>query len=477
MAARIEESTFRLSARPARDRTALAAVHTRGTRMLFLLAITVFGLASIYTSVALLARVTPALFPGQTLAGIPVVGDLPIKSIVKTEPSSESVFNRRVNVLIVGLDKRADCDGPECTEPGSRRLEGAYLNDSIMIATLDPESKSASILSLPRDLFVYSGGQRDKFAHSYGKGWEQGKSFDAAAGRVAADIKESFGIEVDYYVVMDFKGVEALVNALGGIELDIPYELSVGNWYYSDDDVHAQWLSFPPGVQPLDGYHAVAFGRHREYDSDLNRVKRQQLVLQAALAKAFSLNLLNDPKGVWDAYHDTVKTDMSLTTAVRYAPLLRQIQGKPINAFSLGDPVNGKQTVIGQESPWAGSVLDWDPENVQYIISQVFTEATYVNSNVEIQNGYGTDGDLRAAALGRYLAYSKGLPTVYIGPEAQARPSTVITLYGDGKRELAEDIAKWMNLDGSAIRIESRPKDSTLPDVVITIGRDFKLPG
>ncbi len=452
--------------RPARNTVTLSVAHTRGTRMLFLFSICVFGLASIYTGVALLARITPALFPGQTLAGIPVVGDLPLKGIVKTGDTTDSVFNRRLNILIIGLDKRPNW-----------QMEGPYLNDSVMIATIDPASKSATVLSFPRDLFIYSEGDRDKFAHSYGKGWEEGKSFDAAAGRVAADIKESFGIETDYYVVMDFKGVESLVNALGGIEVNIPEELSVDSWYYSDDDVHAQWLSFPGGLQTLDGYNAVAFGRHREYDSDLDRVKRQQLVLQAAMAKVFSLNLLSDPKGVWDAYHDTVKTDMGLTTAVRYAPLLRQVQGKPINAFTLGDPVNGTQTLFSLEDPWAGFVFDWDPDNVQYIISQVFTKATYVNSNVEIQNGYGTDGDARAAALGRYLAYSRGLPTVYLGPETQARPATVITLYGNQKRALAEDIARWMNLDGSAIRVEPRPDNSTLPDVIITIGRDFKLPG
>lgn len=434
--------------------------------MLFLFAILVFGLASIYTSMALLARITPALFPGQSLINAPIVRNIdPIKHVIN-QPSSDSVYNRKINVLIIGLDKR----------PGWR-MEGAYLNDSVMVATLDPQTKSANVLSFPRDLFIYSGGQRDKFAHSYGKGWNEGQSFDAAAGRVAADLKESFGIETDYYVVMDFKGVEGLINALGGIEINIPDDLSVGNWFYSDDDINGVWLSFPPGVQELDGYHAVAFGRHREYDSDLKRVKRQQLVLQAALAKVFSLNLLNDPKGVWDAYHDFVKTDMELTTAIRYAPLLKQIQGRPIGTYSLGDPVNGKQTLYSMDGGYAGFVFDWDVENVQYILNQVFTKATYVNSNVEIQNGYGTDGDARAAALGRYLQYSKGLPTVYLGPTATNRPDTVITLYGEEKQQLAEDIAKWMNLSTSAIHVESRPEGSTLPDVVITIGRDFKLPG
>ena len=83
---------------------------------------------------------------------------------------------------------------------------------------------------------------------------------------------------------------------------------------------------------------------------------------------------------------------------------------------------------------------------------------------------------MRAAALGRYLAYSKGLPTVYFGPDQAAQPHTTITLYGDDKRSLAEDIAKWMGIPNS--EIISLPKDdSSLPDVVIVIGKDFRLPG
>ncbi len=429
--------------------------------MLFLFAIFVFGLASIYTSVAMLARVTPALFPGQSIVDVP--GLKQAQKVFQVPKNEDTVFNRRINVLIVGLDKR----------PGWR-FEGAYLNDSVMVATLDPNTKSANILSFPRDLYVYSGEKRDKFAHSYGKGWQDGESFDAAAGRVASDLKQSFGIDVDYYVVMDFVGVAELVDALGGLELDIPPDLGVPDWYYSDDDTNAVWVSFPQGLNPVDGYHAVAFGRYRE-DSDLKRVKRQQLVLTTALAKAFSLNLLNDPKGVWDAYHDTVKTDMELTTMVRYAPLLSQAQGR-INTYSLGDEVNGRQTLFSTDGGPAGFVFEWDPENVEYILSQVFNTSSYVGANVEIQNGYGDDGDARALALGRYLQYSKHLPTVYVGPSAPAQPNTTLIVYGNN-RPLAEDIAEWMGVPATAIQVEGRAEGSTLPDVLVVIGRDFVLPG
>src|SRR5688572_8232409 len=151
MATRVEESTFRVRRRPVRDRAAIRAAETRGTRMMFLFAIVVFGLASMYTSVAMLARVTPALFPGQSIADVPGLGDF--ADVINTPKNEETVFNRRINLLIVGLDKR----------PGWR-FEGAYLNDTVMVATLDPTTKNANILSFPRDLYVYSGEDREKLA-------------------------------------------------------------------------------------------------------------------------------------------------------------------------------------------------------------------------------------------------------------------------------------------------------------------------
>lgn len=112
-------------------------------------------------------------------------------------------------------------------------------------------------------------------------------------------------------MILDFKGVEGLVDAIGGITVDIPPELAVDTWLYSDDNKNARYVSFPPGVTQLDGYHAVAFGRHREQDSDLVRVKRQQLVVKAALEKSFSAGIIaRNPLELWDAYGDLTETDI-----------------------------------------------------------------------------------------------------------------------------------------------------------------------
>jgi hypothetical protein len=65
---------------------------------------------------------------------------------------------------------------------------------------------------------------------------------------------------------------------------------------------------------------------------------------------------------------------------------------------------------------------------------------------------------------------------VYYGPDQPVQPSTTVTLYGDARRPLAEDIARWMNIPESQIRVLPRD-DTSLPDVVIVIGKDFKIPG
>ncbi|NJD64025.1 MAG: LytR family transcriptional regulator [Chloroflexi bacterium] len=478
MTSRVEDTRFAAfpERRRARRRARTAPRVTGAQRFLFVLALFTFGLASMYTSVALLARVTPALFPGKSLTNLGIIKplaklDTPLVTI--KDPGANSVFNERINLLVLGVDKRPGYQFEDNENSG-------YLTDTIMVATIDPVADTVSVLSFPRDMqidihtkdFVYE----DRINTSYGIGVRATGSIKGGVEQLKLDMKENFGIEIKHYVILDFEGVEGLVDAIGGVEVDIPYDLSVPDWYYSNDDVNAMWVRFPPGVNRLDGYHAVAFGRHREYDSDLKRVKRQQLVLEAAMRKAFTLGLLNkNPKDLWDAYAGAVKTDVPYSKFPGYAFALRDTNGK-LKTYSLGDPVNDVPTMTPFTTNGGASVLLWNAENVQYWLNQVFTKAAYAEASVEIQNGYGEDGSVRAAALGRYLAYVKGLPTVYYGPDVAVQPRTSVTLYGEGKRDLAEDIAKWMCIDPSAVVVLAKT-DTSLPDVVITIGKDFKVPG
>ena len=471
MATREEISSFPV--RPIRvdGRRAAAGLLSGTQRLLFTLALITFGLASIYTSIALLSRVTPALFPGKSLldgfSALPM-GNL-VSKLPVTTPSDQSSFNRRINLLIMGIDQR----------PDGGVLQPANT-DTIMVASIDPASKQMSLLSIPRDMWVtltYPDGTTDKnrINASWAMGVLQGKTADAGAKQLETDLKNNFGISIDYWMLLDFRSAESLFNDVGGVDVTIPPELAVPSWFYSDDDIHGQWLSFPPGPVHLDGYHAVAFGRYRTTDSDLTRVKRQQLVLTAATSKVLSLGLLNNPFALWDDYNSLVKTDIPRAKMPGYALLIKDANSN-VRDYSFGDPVNGVDTVTNWVTPGGADVLTWNPQNIEYWLGQAFTKSIYVGSHVELRAADGSTDNSLEVALGHYFEF-KGLSDVALGPNDPVRPDTHIQIIGadNGRQELANDMAKWLGLQQSAIQVVPRT-DATQPDVIVDVGQDFKLP-
>ena len=470
MVARAEEFTRGGSLARSAARTRATARYSRLQRTFFVIALLGFATASSYAGLGLLTRAYPAVFPGENAPFSQVLGGLPGPAKVE-QPDETSVFNKRINILILGSDARW----------GENPIE--QRTDVIMVASIDPVTKTPSMLSFPRDLYIThhlpDGSQYEgRINESFQIGGDHGGNFDSAAEQVERDLYANFGIEIDYYLVMDFLGVESLIEELGGIELTIPEELAVPDWWYSDESgrVDAHWISFPAGTHQLDGYNAVAFGRYRE-DSDLKRMKRQQLVLETAMVKAFREGLFDPLKArsLYDEFNNSFQHNVSLQRALGLANLALESRGE-IHTFSIGDPVDGRDTVWDWTTPGGASVLLWDQENVRYWLNQTFTKATYAASNVEIQNGYGFGGESEVEALGRYLRFAKGFPTVYKGPDAELQPTSSIIVYDEARLEMAQDIAGWMSLPDTAV-LPQYSEDQTLPDVLIIIGQDFVVPG
>ncbi len=459
---------------PPRDTRAGRHGLSGGARLLFLGALLTFGMVSIYSSVVMLARVTPALFPGQTLAEI-IPGSIEPKALIN-DPGKSSVFNRRINILVMGLDTRP---GQETDQ--SLPLEERFKarTDTIMVASIDPVTETTTFLAFPRDLVIdvhpkAGGSYRTRINESFLQGLQAEKTVEAGAEQLQLDLRKNFAIETDYWVILDFRGVAAVVDAVGGIDVNIPEELAIRKWWYSDDDKDHRQISIEAGGQHLDGYMAVAFSRNRD-PSDLARIERQQIVMQAAIAKAFAAGVLSPSRwpGMWDAYRDTIKTNVPAGRLPGYANLLRETRGR-ITTYSIGDPVNDRPTVF-DGNLFGASVLFSNPENVRYWIAKTFPKAEYAAATVEIQNGLGPEGENLALAIGRYLEFDRVLPTVYVGPEAPAGSATEIVVYGDERRVLAEDIADWLKVPRTSIRELPREGDWQ-PDVVLVVGSGVSLP-
>jgi LCP family protein required for cell wall assembly len=451
------------AARRARRDAALGVV-SPGQRIMFVIALHAFGFASIYTSVFMLAHVSPALFPGKNILNLP--GITPLQSIV-SEPNAASVFNRRINLLIMGIDERP-------TDPNIAPAN----TDTLMVASIDPISKQMSVLSIPRDLWIninLPGQQpyKDRINTSWATGMQAGDgSVDAGAKQLETDLKDDFGINIDYWVLLNFRGTEQLIDDIGGIDVNIPDDLAVPLSYYSDDDIHAKLIQFNPGPQHLDGYHAVAFGRYRNTDSDLYRIKRQQLVLSSALKKVLSLGLLNNPVQLWNDYHSLVATDIPQSKLLGYALLVKDANAN-LQAYSLGDPVNGTLTVSDWITPGGADVLLGNPVNIQYWVNKAFPNVAFTDSHVEVRNGEGTADETQERALGVYLQ-SKGIDNVDLGPNQPAQQATTITVYGSSWQDLGDTIANWLGLSATAVTV----KDTTSagPNIIVTTGTGFVAP-
>lgn len=489
MVSRADPRTVRAQARSV---SAPATLHrplsSRGERLLFTASLFTFAVVAFYAALVSLTRVTPALFKGKNL-DIPVVTEavslLP-QQVRPQAPGPESSFNRRITLLVMGVDKRSfiNDEGIDVVSDDA----APFHTDTLMVLTMDPVSKTISGISFPRDMvidihtpnYTYQG----RINASYGEGYQNGgNTVEAGAAQLIKDIQLNFPtIQIDRWVWMDFKDVEKLVDLVGGITVDVPEELAIYDWYYTDDDVtNPTYITIPPGLNELDGYHAVAFGRNR-FPSDFDRVKRQQLVLRAALAKVFSTSILRaGPDELWDTYASIVRHNIPFVEMTTYLPLLLETGGE-INLYSVADPVCDpspggepvcRDTMFPFTDPVTGAaLLDWDRGNVEYWINQAFTKSRYAKSTVEIQNGGGPAQVAGAERLAQYLRYERYLPEVHLAADVAVQPDTSIILFSENRRPMAEDIADWLGVPHSAITVRERTSE-TQPDVLIIVGAAF----
>jgi LCP family protein required for cell wall assembly len=202
-----------------------------------------------------------------------------------------------VNIAILGSD--------------ARPLTGGHRTDTIMIASLDPGRATVTMLSFPRDLYVFI------------PGWRVDR-INVADGRGGPELLEqvllyNFGIPIDFWVRMEFSGFRSLIDSLGGVEVEI------GRYYA--DECGGSWMSFPIGVQHMDGFRALCYARMRKAGSDFDRLRRQQELVQAIFTKAVSLNGLSRLPDLYQQFIYLVETDAQLADLLPLLPLAVRVAG------------------------------------------------------------------------------------------------------------------------------------------------------
>lgn len=300
----------------------------------------------VYLVLALVTLAQPCSVAGLSLS-VPAPGLLPTRAF--------GLPDRPFTVMVVGLDARPSQEG------------GPARTDSILLLRVDPGANRAGILSIPRDSLMQvplgdGSVTQDRINTAYVYNWSEDDA-NAAPDALANTIERNLGLKVDYHIIFDQRAAAKIIDAAGGVTVNVKEAFGQDN--YSDDDVNVVPQYFPEGKHHLKGYAAVAYGRIREGSSDFDRIRRQQQVAEGLVAQLSSpFRLWRLPK-VWTAYRGGVDSDLNRRQSAGLFMLLKRIGTDRIVTRSLGDA-----TV---SCTWCtAAILLLEPDETARIISEAF---------------------------------------------------------------------------------------------------------
>jgi len=247
----------------------------------------------------------------------------------------------QTNLMLLGIDRREG-------------TSWAYRTDTIILVRVDPDSGVAGMLSIPRDLQVAIPGHGEDRINTANVWGYRKEDPDAGPALLRVTIESNFDIPIDGYLMIDFDAFVKIVDAMGGIDVDVPKTLH--DTRYPDprpaDPYAYKTVHFDAGWQHMDGARAVEYARSRMSTTDFDRAKRQQLILLAIRKKALSFGGIAHWPSVATVVMAGIKTDLDLGNLLGLALLAART-----------DPANVQQVVL--EHPLVTSFRRADGAAVQ----------------------------------------------------------------------------------------------------------------
>jgi LCP family protein required for cell wall assembly len=375
----------------------------------------------------------------------------------------------RVNILFIGLDYRDYIAN-----------EGPPRSDTMILSTIDPISKTAGMLSIPRDLWVNIPGfgySRINTAYASGEG---NKLPGGGPGLAVKTVEQVIGVPINYFGQIDFHSFEEVIDTMGGLYICIPQKIRI------DPIGDKKPRILGAGCQNLWGFEVLAYARNRyTADGDVDRSKRQQLVIMALRNQIFSpqnfTHMVALAPKIYQEASAGIRTNMSFEEAMRLATLLNQIppesikQGVIDNSMTLMD----NTTLAGQDA----SVLKPIPDKIRILRDEIFSTAGPLSpmaqgdpaalmkadaARVRVFNGTYTAGlDSRT---GNYLV-SQGMNVTEIGQAPQLYGRTTIVVYSPKLYTVKYLVDKF---DVTAYdQIIFKPEPGSAVDIEVRLGDDW----
>ncbi len=305
-----------------------------------------------------------------------------IDNPVEPDKEEETLLKapKKTNFLIVGVDKNE------------------LLADVIMIGSFDRDSQMIDIVSIPRDTYVEYSAQEKAKANAAGIYLPTSGQINAVHSYTSKEFGVSFleehiedmlGIQIDYYAKVNIQSFRDLVDAVGGVEFDVPIRMKY------DDPAQDLHIDLQPGYQTLNGEQAEQLvryrkGNERQYDyprADLQRVEVQQDFMKALFNKVLSLDgIISNPIDTAKVFIDNIETNFSIVDLPKYVQYIPSLSVSKMNTYTI--PFNVESNTINKVEATAliNSIFYSDR------ISNEESAQLIYDKNIQVLNGSRTNG-------------------------------------------------------------------------------------
>ena len=229
----------------------------------------------------------------------------------------------RINTLVLATDK------------------GGLLTDTVMLASVNTKTKKINLLSIPRDTLVKYNGRTLMINAVYGRG-KEGERHNATIEVV----REITGLPINYYVVVKPDGFRNVIDALGGVYIDVPQDMEHHD-PTPGQDLH---IGLKKGYQLLDGDKAEQFTRFRGYpNADLGRIEAQQMFLSELFKQKVNAGLIIKAPALYRAIAKNVDTNFSASSVPSMVKIITSFDKDSVDTYTLPGTTQNNRIVYDKE--------------------------------------------------------------------------------------------------------------------------------
>jgi LCP family protein required for cell wall assembly len=367
----------------------------------------------------------------------------------------------RINVLVMGIDRRPSEKCPCRT-------------DTMIIASLDPKTASAGLVTIPRDMYVpipAVGDARINQANWYGDLYKVPGGGPALAKQT---VEYNLGRKIHYYVLVDFAGFRKVIDTLGGVDIDVPK--AIDDPTYPDDTFGIRPLHIPAGHIHMNGDMALSYARTRHGDSDFGRSKRQIQVIMAVRDRALQIDLLPKLPLLISQFAGAFQTDITPQQVIALAPIAAKVKTENIKTGTID------QTMTVEFRTNEGADVLWpDRSKIGRLLDEIIPQDTLAESGTAIQreaarimilNGTNRAGLSEKTAK---LLQSQGFQIAALGTADRVdyAASVLIDYAGDKSATLAQ-LANEFHISPDNIRRVENVKSDV--EIRLILGSDWTPP-